>query len=75
MKRHLKSYRYMAEQIIAVVEKVLGTGFDPVTDDVLVNELTHLLQEDLPHGTMPPIPTPDAHLEMAFEDRICGTIE
>ena len=75
MKHHLKSTRYVAEQIVAVVEKVLGTGFDPTTDDVLVSELTTLLQEDLPNGVATPVPAPDAHLEMAFEDRISGYIE
>lgn len=72
MRRHPKSTRYLAEQIVALVEKVLGTGFDPTTDNVLVRELTALLQEELPNGITPPVPAPDAHLEMAFEDRISG---
>ena len=72
MKNHPKSTRYVAEQIVAVVEKVLGTGFDPATDDVLISELTSLLQEELPNDTVPPVPAPDAYLEMDFEDRISG---
>lgn len=72
MRRHPKSTRYLAEQIVALVEKVLGTGFDPTTDDVLVHELTALLQEELPNGVASPVSSPDAHLEMAFEDRISG---
>ncbi len=75
MKHHPKSPRYLAEQIVAVVEKVLGTGFDPTTDDVLISELTSLLQEELPIDTVPPGPAPDASLEMDFEDRISGYIE
>jgi hypothetical protein len=75
MKHHRKSTRYVAEQIVAVVEKVLGTGFDPTTDDVLLSELTTLLQEELPNGMTTPVPAPDAHLEMAFEDRISGNID
>lgn len=72
MRRHPKSTRFLAEQIVALVEKVLGTGFDPTTDDVLVRELTALLQEELPNGVTHPVSAPDAHLEMAFEDRISG---
>ncbi len=75
MKHHPKSTRYVAEQIVAVVEKVLGTGFDPTTDDVLIGELTSLLQEELPIDTVPPGQAPDAYLEMDFEDRISGYIE
>jgi hypothetical protein len=75
MKRYPKSSRYVAEQIVAVVEKVLGTGFDPTTDDALMGELTMLLQEELPNAPVPPVPSPDAYLEMDFEDRISGTIE
>jgi len=75
MKHHPKSTRCMAEQIVAVVEKVRGTGVDPTTDEVLLNELTMLLQEELPNGMAAPILAPDAHLEMAFEDRISGNID
>ena len=75
MKHHPKSTRYITEQIVAVVEKVLGTGFDPTTDEVLVSELTSLLQEELPNTPVPPVLAPDAYLEMDFEDRISGTIE
>ncbi len=75
MKHHPKSTRYVAEQIVAVVEKVLGTGFDPTTDDVLIGELTSLLQEELPNDPVPPVPAPDTYLEMDFEDRISGYIE
>ncbi len=75
MKHHQKSTRYVAEQIVAVVEKVLGTGIDPTTDDVLISELTSLLQEELPNDTVLPGPAPDAYLEMDFEDRISGYIE
>jgi len=72
MRRHPKSTHYLAEQIVALVEQVLGTGFDPTTDDVLVRELTALLREEMPNGVTSPVPAPDAHLEMAFEDRISG---
>lgn len=72
MKRHQKSTRNFAELIVAVVEKVLGTGFDPITDEALTSELTDLLQEELPGNRVPPVPAPDAYLEMAFEDRISG---
>ncbi len=75
MKHHSKSNRYVAEQIVAVVEKVLGTGFDPTTDDALMGELTSLLQEELTIDPVPPVPAPDAFLEMDFEDRISGYIE
>ncbi len=75
MKRHLKSTRYMVEQIVAVVEKVLGTGFDSTTDEVMVGELTSLLQEELPDEPVLPVPAPDAYLEMDFEDRISGNID
>ncbi len=75
MKNHPKSTRHVAEQIVAVVEKVLGTGFDPATDDTLIGELTSLLQEELPNEPVPPVPAPDAYLEMDFEDRISGYIE
>ncbi len=75
MKHHPKSTRYVAEQIVAVVEKVLGTGFDHATDDALIGELTSLLQEELPNAPVPPVPAPDAYLEMEFEDRISGYIE
>lgn len=65
------SNRKIATTIVALVEKVLGTGFDPTTDEVLVNTLTSYLQE-----TVSPVPTlhpaPDAHLEMAYEDRVSG---
>ncbi len=72
MKRHPKSTRYVAEQIVAVVEKVLGTGFDPTTDDALIGEITDLLREELPNAPVSPFPAPDAYLEMDFEDRISG---
>ena len=72
MKHHLKSTRYVAEQIVALVEKVLGTGFDPTTDEVLVSSLTTLLQDEMANGLIIPVPAPDAHLEMAFEDHISG---
>ena len=75
MKHHPKSNRFIAEQIVAVVEKVLGTGFDPTTDDALIGELTSLLQEELPNEPVLPVPASDAFLEMDFEDRISGTIE
>ncbi len=65
------SNRQIATTIVALVEKVLGTGFDPITDDVLVDTLTSFLQE-----TVSPVPSlqpsPDAHLEMAYEDRVSG---
>ncbi len=75
MKRYPKSTRFVAERIVAVVEKVLGTGFDPATDDALISELTSLLQEEFPKDVVPPVPAPDAYLEMDFEDRISGYIE
>lgn len=75
MKHYPKNSRHIAEQAIAVVEKVLGTGLDPTTDRVLVSELTALLEENLARETLFPAPVPDAHLEMTFEDRISGSIE
>lgn len=75
MKHYPKNSRHIAEQVIAVVEKVLGTGFDLTTDKVLVSELTALLEENLARETFFPAPAPDAHLEMTFEDRISGSIE
>lgn len=72
MKHPQKSSRYLAGLIVAVVEKVLGTGFDPTTDEALISELTDLLQEELQGNRVPPVPAPDAYLEMAFEDRISG---
>jgi hypothetical protein len=65
----------MARAIVALVEKVLGTGFDPITDEVLVRELNSLLQEKASDRPIIPDPTPDAHLEMAFEDRISGWVD
>lgn len=65
----------MARAIVALVEKVLGTGFDPITDQVLVRELNSLLQEKAIDRPMIPDLTPDAHLEMAFEDRISGWVD
>jgi hypothetical protein len=65
----------LARAIVALVEKVLGTGFDPITDDVLVRELNSLLQEKASDRPIIPDPTPDAHLEMAFEDRISGWVD
>ncbi len=63
--------RKIASTIVSLVEKVLGTGFDSTTDEVLVNTLTNYLQE-----TVSPVPilhpAPDAHLEMAYEDRVSG---
>lgn len=65
------SNRKIATTIVALVEKVLGTGFDPTTDEVLVNTLTSYLQETVsPISTLHP--APDAHLEMAYEDRVSG---
>ncbi len=65
------SSRKIATTIVSLVEKVLGTGFDPTIDEVLVDTLTDFLQE-----TISPVPTPqpapDAHLEMAYEDRVSG---
>jgi hypothetical protein len=65
------SNHQIATTIVALVEKVLGTGFDPITDDVLVDTLTSFLQETVtPVSSLRPVP--DAHLEMAYEDRVSG---
>lgn len=64
------SNRQIATTIAALVEKVLGTGFDPTTNDVLVDTLTSFLDETV--SPLPSHPAPDAHLEMAYEDRING---
>ncbi len=64
------SNHQIAKTIVALVEKVLGTGFDPITDDALVDTLTSFLQEAV--SPLPPHPAPDAHLEMAYEDRVSG---
>ena len=63
--------RQIATTIVALIEKVLGTGFDPITDDILVDTLTSFLSEI---GSPPQFqqPDPDAHLEMAYEDRVSG---
>lgn len=64
------SNHQIAKTIVALVEKVLGTGFDPTTNDVLVDTLTSFLDETV--APLPTHPVPDAHLEMAYEDRISG---
>jgi len=63
--------RQIATTIVALIEKVLGTGFDPITDDILVDTLTSFLSE-VGSPTSSHQPDPDAHLEMAYEDRVSG---
>ena len=60
----------MAVVLVSLAEKVLGTGFDPLTDQCLVNEFPQYLDENL--TAPPPRPSPDAFLEMAYEDRVSG---
>lgn len=37
----------IASTIVTLVEKHLGTGFDPVTDSVLVDAVTEYLEEEV----------------------------
>jgi len=48
-----------------------GTGFDPITHDILVDTLTSFLSE-VGSPTSSQQPDPDTHLEMAYEDRVSG---
>jgi hypothetical protein len=68
------NHRQMAATIVALVEKVLGTGFDPLTDDAMVGHITHFLQDTVPSAPTSH-PAPDAHLEMAYEDRVSGWMD
>jgi hypothetical protein len=63
--------RQIATTIVTLIEKVLGTGFDPITHDILVDTLTSFLSE-VGSPTSSQQPDPDTHLEMAYEDRVSG---
>ena len=43
----------MAATIVALVEKYLGAGFDPVTDVVLVEAVAEYLEEEAPAAARP----------------------
>ncbi len=57
----------MAATIVTLVEKHLGTGFDPVTDAILTSAVAQFLQEEVVSRQVPP--APDAFLEQQYEDR------
>jgi hypothetical protein len=47
----------LAVAIVSIVEKVTGTGFDPLTDSILVDEIATLLEEEVDPDRLMPFPT------------------
>lgn len=63
----------MAVVIVSLVEKTLGTGFDPETDMALVQSISEYLGETLADPRPPT--APDAFLEASYEDRVSGFLD